>query len=1097
MKYPGNLSNILRTATVTATNHQPSSAHYATDIEREGGGLVELSGDYNGQNDATYDVEVLNNTIVGVPRVSEPVANGVGNATMTDVAAPSGMAAQTVSATLVDLGTETRAAYTPFQGKTLRALESGPDGNDIVVLVDDSGLTNGATDFSVLTQLAAGTTEVEGQEWNFGAALLDPNGLVPSNAPRLRFGEDPQVYRQYRQFRNGRWFYSFAPRLVRDVPQGAPVYSVTGSRTITVRNATGYAAPAFQTSHAYLVGQAVQPITPTGRWYRVKIAGTSAGSSPTWTTTGADVVSGTVTFEDMGIIASTYTGCTTLYSFLSQVEADPDGLVSVDEPVTADYAPGGMATLEVDVLTHSFLASFTADGTSYVREADIALDVSADAPTEILRIRCSDASVRGAETWTVEGSSSGTLASATTGVAYDGADYDFTIPVALADDIAPATTFAVDFELISRTEEEEIPSVCVKEIMAGAEARTKRYTFVWSERPSAGCECDPRDAKGHLNPGFLGVAEQGDEEVADIPAEIQARASALSTWFADRMTEAAAMAEVTDTGINTRQVFYNEDDIDALNSLHALMYGGLRALYDAQETPADPLAGDGVDEWDDIFADLQTEWTEIDVTDGGGDSTWRGEVDGVSPDPRAADQFVAKYRGRLVKAYTLAGIEPDFEDAGSGGNPIWQDHGGARWFKSQDGLLPLQPGWPYYTAIMGTDDNGRPVPVSTREWGAILAFGCEDQLKIGDTLVVDVTLQGGNLRVTYQVGDTFEAAITFAAPLELGGGQTGNDTQTWRVEGSVDGAFDPYALNLITPNTYDDGGLTFKITPGGVHSALGDIFTFDVEGGQFQWRKDGGSWSAATQIAATVSIGDGLSLVFTPGEAPSFAVGDTYSFAAPASFGPGQLKQPTDGRLVTTNSTVIEIAPIDNGVTELAIYEHSIPEAATIRLQGSNDNFSTTPLNDVVTWKAGVITHALASTATYAKYRLTVSQACSIGWVFLGTALQLECADGVPDFGDLTKRRRLKGLARRAALGGRIEHTFLTQDSADALVDLLDHAGENDDGRFGIILDDEQANGAIVTLDADTLEIEDIFGFQAQSTEGRAQKVTLEVTPIP
>jgi hypothetical protein len=103
------------------------------------------------------------------------------------------------------------------------------------------------------------------------------------------------------------------------------------------------------------------------------------------------------------------------------------------------------------------------------------------------------------------------------------------------------------------------------------------------------------------------------------------------------------------------------------------------------------------------------------------------------------------------------------------------------------------------------------------------------------------------------------------------------------VVGSVDGALDDYALLKSSPPTYSDGGVGFVITPGGVDSQLGDQFVFWIEGGQFQWRKNGGSWSAATQIGATVALSDGVSAAFDVGRAPSFVDGDAYTFAAAAT----------------------------------------------------------------------------------------------------------------------------------------------------------------------------------------------------------------------
>jgi len=58
-----------------------------------------------------------------------------------------------------------------------------------------------------------------------------------------------------------------------------------------------YILPEFIVSHAYTLGECVEPISPNGYRYKVTTAGTSASSSPSWPTSiGSTVTSGTCTF---------------------------------------------------------------------------------------------------------------------------------------------------------------------------------------------------------------------------------------------------------------------------------------------------------------------------------------------------------------------------------------------------------------------------------------------------------------------------------------------------------------------------------------------------------------------------------------------------------------------------------------------------------------------------------------------------------------------------------------------------------------------------------------------------------------------------------
>ena len=106
---------------------------------------------------------------------------------------------------------------------------------------------------------------------------------------------------------------------------------------------------------------------------------------------------------------------------------------------------------------------------------------------------------------------------------------------------------------------------------------------------------------------------------------------------------------------------------------------------------------------------------------------------------------------------------------------------------STDGLLPLQPGHYYHSAIMETDpDTGEEEPVATKHFGIGVAIGCQELLKVGDKLII-TTSPYANGRATYQQGDSITYTIIRADPVALGGGQNGDDTLTFGVRGSVRG----------------------------------------------------------------------------------------------------------------------------------------------------------------------------------------------------------------------------------------------------------------------------------------------------------------------
>lgn len=78
---------------------------------------------------------------------------------------------------------------------------------------------------------------------------------------------------------------------------------VRGVSAVAVRIGNGDDAVARVNSTPYVVGDVYVPAVANAHWYACTVAGTSAGTPPTFTTDGTTFADGTATFRDMGLIA--------------------------------------------------------------------------------------------------------------------------------------------------------------------------------------------------------------------------------------------------------------------------------------------------------------------------------------------------------------------------------------------------------------------------------------------------------------------------------------------------------------------------------------------------------------------------------------------------------------------------------------------------------------------------------------------------------------------------------------------------------------------------------------------------------------------------
>lgn len=455
MRYLGNNTNLARTGALTATNALPSDAIYRTDTAAKvGGGLSVVTGPYTGAANTDIDVEIVD--LAGTtPQVSAPAFSGVGNGTLSGLSA-AGLSAQVITITLEDLGTQTRKAYAPFQGVTLRAVAAGTAGNLIRIAVDQSGLVRSATNFALMEDVTAGSNEYEGTHWDLSALgdmTLTADGKIPTTAPRIVFGSDPQVYMAYRKYKEGRYVYGFSPSPVRSARQGTRIFQVTGSRTLTISDGT-----------------------------------------------------------DSNVL----TGVVSLYDALVKMRDATDPLVAVDGPVVNDRLPGGQGVVDLSVWTSSYVTGMVADGSYSCLKADLTVIPTTTAPTETVRFQCIDASATGSELWRVDADVSGRLANAITNALYASGPVSTTIPLPEIPQSTPGNTagnIEFRFEPVSR-EDSEMPSIKLFKPRLGASAKNGTYEFIYVERPDPLCD-EEGQVSGGPREACLGINPPGDEIVSD------------------------------------------------------------------------------------------------------------------------------------------------------------------------------------------------------------------------------------------------------------------------------------------------------------------------------------------------------------------------------------------------------------------------------------------------------------------------------------------------------------------------------------------------------------------------------------------------------
>jgi hypothetical protein len=1126
-------NNAATSASVSASSVLPAARQiFQQQTTREGNGAVVLSGDYEGAADATFDVEIRAPS-TGAELATTPVFSGAGNGTLEDLSVDPGTAAQDITVTLVDLGTETSAAQLTIYGDILlRAKTAGSGGNALVLTVTPNLTLSASAVGALSTALEKDTQDWTDQRGDFGAVPLLPDGTIPTTAPRLVFGGDlSRVYRHYKRWDGDQWRYGVSPKLAAAYPEGSTVHTVTGDYSVTVTD---------------------------------------------------------------GVTPETYASITTLYSLTVALAASL--LVEVVGAVGNNAKPNGIAAIDLPIRTSAFaLPIISSDPDRMPGLTDVS--VAASSPTETITLECTKNSPVGAETWAVRSKAAGTaLADAITNVLYGGSDaLAFRIPKIPRTTSPVDGVIAITDQNYPRGDDDGgAPAVCLYKPVLGAKASSKTLKLVWTKRPPADCDCNDASVVGNPSSKCLGIDIEGEVDMGVLVAGYQSR---LETLYGQRANFISANTAISATTGALTTAFFDvelydlitqafrdclddlfedsdtpdsgalaqwDSDLNAMNSALAQLAAlGTSASVTTRYRVGATYSGgdqflppDGQDtgHYYQIYLPMVAYDEHIEGTPlyyqpysfvGHTDVAWptnggRAEVSGMgeiyygdSPYPsvpvtayiidlgpyddadvvttgdpaalrHAVDQFVRRYSAKMDYIRAQAGILPK-SSAGSEGDGCWRDQDTDFWWVIVGtAYLPVFNNLYYHSAVLAPNEDGKLVPTSTNEFGFGLQVACDDRLKEGDSITISI--DGVSADYPYQIGDTYQIPIVGGGPLSFAGGVDGSDTLTWAVQASVDGALADYALDL-DEDPYAAGGLNFAIHRGGIPFALGDQFAFSIEaGGRLRWRKDAGSWSSDTAIADTVSLTDGLSALFQSGAAPSFVAGDVYSYSVRQPNAPDHTQSAHEETWRWSGAAAYLALEwtSDQTIECVGLLRHGLSSPATVSIALKNGVGTTLQTLAPTVADGPILVLLPAALTTVRSIEITVVNAggMALGWVYAGVPFE-------PSHNARVTLRRAYALDRSSGLnprgaylgagrGGEIAwENWLLQDEFNGLLSLIDDCKGDDDAPIVFLPQaDHPSDAALARIDSDALEVSDVFEFQPGDASRRRLSLTLPLAAV-
>lgn len=1084
-----NNTNVLIDSVVVASSVTPSTEITRTAINRAGTGLVELSGLYTGHVSADYDVEIIAGE--GNGRASAPVFSGVGSGSITVAAAD--LPAQDVTITLLTPPYPGATAEARIGADIVRAAGAGALGNLISITVDRSGLSFAESGSSTLESVAEGVEELTGYKWDIPGVVCstDLKGNVPADAPRVRLGSDPTIYRIIKDSRSGTMKTILSPAAVRAVPAGVKIWIVTGTYTVAVNDGTDTEIytnliTGYDLLSALLTSAIVQPayipvpVATAGGNASVDLPlvtgstalltdSSSAGVRPDAIVARATAVADTIRIQSRGNGAwSVSSAAGTVYpdAFEGQQYAPAASPVMLTIP----------ARPQPDTAT-STQPVFLADKTFATREADTVLPLLCI--EGLLGVNASPKTI--------------TATYAKRPIAADcpcptGSAYFSKTCLGLINTVTEEGDMSLDPAYQTRLMalyEWQKSFVGANAAISGSELYD-RYQVWYNTQVTVGIDSDWVSASGvafpfiitdtaesALNPLFSNSALG---HIYPTPLVIDYD---LMTSIHDQILAAHPLVEydgVAALVVNIKVTggsgyLLDAADLKLCQSVVSVAASTLELVYASTA---------GAAAWDTWFTEIQSSLSVL-------LSTGKLSVD-VAP-----SELLARYQAGADYVLAIAGIVPGKSDTPTGSTGCWEDNEAEYWWLLSDGYAPAFTGVEYYSTRAGTFEN-------SQEFGFMIKCGCPDTLLEGDQLTIQI---GANLAALVWSSNEFLEITTIpTTPLFLAGGKDPDNSETWSVAAKdSSNATLPAAAFDETNRSYSSSGLEFTIAPGGIPFNVGDRFSFTVEGGTFKWRKDAGVWSAATNIADNTLLDSGLYVSFLAGAAPSFFAGDSYSFRADQTSAATGLLKPDNGMWSwpAATGTITLTMPEARSVSHLAVL-HSLSADTALAV-----DYWDTPTGAFkpLVWASGVVRDYLhvvtGASITTTAIRITADNPGAIRWLWAGVPFQPlhSAAVRIRNMFDLSRAKQ----AGSASVMGRgqgatIDWSVMEPADADKLLDMVTYIKTNGDLPVVFIpqlLHPEEA--ICCRLADDGLELTDIFEFQPDDTNKRVLSASMELTP--
>jgi hypothetical protein len=1076
-------------------------------VTKAGNGSLRVQGNYSGAVDAAYDVKVLD-TALEEPVVSAPVFRGAGTGTISDIAV-SGLLAQKVRVLCTSIGVSTVKAEIEIEGLKFRAKAEGAAGNAISIVVDESELVYTDSGYSTIKNMDVGETALEGQEWDWDTKTLLGGEIVPDSAHRVSFGADQlHIYRQYKKFESGVYKYFFITPIKYAVKTGTKVYFVSGGRTLTVSD--GVTDEVYEDiitiadfwSAVKDISDLIEPVDSTintsktidSPAVREIIAKTEAYNLPPYAASGSGVAGD-----------------------LLNITPNDDTNTELILAKCVDNSYIGREIWDISGSSSGYLGQ--AQTGDYNEYGPIGFTVPQKLPDNWGQVN---------EHWPHEIS----LVERAAGVTVPPICFKMRLginsqPQSLVlkykkrppNCTCPPVAFS-DFYLGFQEEGGEIMAYIVPDLEQWAKADrdimselfyevttlVEPRTWIALTNFQVKTFCKPTTSNGYWyeNVGLAGTSAATETSAWPIIPGERVMDGASIIW--ECRTPFANIAETLE-GTRSARAAYQDFRQSTEPYFQYFIAAARRIMALPEDNPT--LLEAMVTDFKAMVNSLNITYVETSTIK---NSTWNGSAwtnnpSGTLEKIEIVDiKFNTTYYGALwddildyEKTYGVKKNIISVSDDGSYQTPdteyYWE-------VKGSKAYQPALPDMLYYSTIKsinsacGCESTIEERYINTKEFAFLISIPCGGALVEGDT--INVEIGGVAVSKTYQVGDITYLPTVAAQALQFAGGIDGNDTYIFSVRGDLD-TFPDYLLDRDSPLPYSDPNISFTITDGIIMFAAGDVFDFNIEGGHWVWRKDGGDWSAAIDILGTWQNMDaGLQVIFDFGVSPSFALNDQWEILAVQEnkasnfLLPMFTKYKGDGNITFTFSSPVTI-------DALIIDEHTL--SAAITFQASDDaDFDPLIHTEVIT-VADLIVKLFSSPLTAKYFRIVpASGTHEIGHIFLGAAMRLSLdSDGLKPVRrykiDRQPAARPFSLLKQLKRGFKVDYSsFIYNADWELLDDMIDYLKTNNDMPCYFIPNINYPGDCLrVIIDGDNIEPGSVIDYNAPE---EARKYTLSLPLI-